>query len=117
MIRRPPRSTLFPYTTLFRSIRSERLVPGYGWERRRLDLPFFAAIDGAGRHVRGYGLIAYTHAVDERKGTESIGAPWPLVFRQRRLGERDWQVWRGFPLSRRSGGGGISARLLASPRY
>src|SRR5260370_25367016 len=26
MIRRPPRSTLFPYTTLFRSLR--RLVPG-----------------------------------------------------------------------------------------
>src|SRR2546430_11206869 len=24
MIRRPPRSTLFPYTTLFRSLRSER---------------------------------------------------------------------------------------------
>src|SRR3712207_7339155 len=37
MIRRPPRSTLFPYTTLFRS---KRLVPGYeapvyvAWSRR-----------------------------------------------------------------------------------
>src|SRR3712207_7426390 len=28
MIRRPPRSTLFPYTTLFRSKRSERPQPG-----------------------------------------------------------------------------------------
>src|SRR3712207_8114180 len=28
MIRRPPRSTLFPYTTLFRSHRYGRLVPG-----------------------------------------------------------------------------------------
>src|SRR3989442_6600225 len=27
MIRRPPRSTLFPYTTLFRSVPSERLTP------------------------------------------------------------------------------------------
>src|SRR3712207_7578902 len=27
MIRRPPRSTLFPYTTLFRSTRIEDLVP------------------------------------------------------------------------------------------
>src|SRR2546427_3313852 len=27
MIRRPPRSTLFPYTTLFRSIRLSGLVP------------------------------------------------------------------------------------------
>src|SRR3712207_7496209 len=28
MIRRPPRSTLFPYTTLFRSALSEELRPG-----------------------------------------------------------------------------------------
>src|SRR5438034_7162150 len=27
MIRRPPRSTLFPYTTLFRSLRSRRSLP------------------------------------------------------------------------------------------
>src|SRR5687768_11129911 len=27
MILRPPRSTLFPYTTLFRSIRSPQLIP------------------------------------------------------------------------------------------
>ena len=98
-------------------VRSERLVPGYGWERRRLDLPFFAAIDGAGRRVRSYGPFAYTHAVDERKGTESIGAPWPLVFRQRRLGERDWQVWRVFPFYGRSDVRGISSRFYAWPAY
>src|SRR5260221_3790824 len=28
MIRRPPRSTLFPYTTLFRSLRDERTAAG-----------------------------------------------------------------------------------------
>src|SRR5258708_31444014 len=28
MIRRPPRSTLFPYTTLFRSIEAARKAPG-----------------------------------------------------------------------------------------
>src|SRR5258705_10419036 len=40
MIRRPPRSTLFPYTTLFRSLRARaealtppRIVPGTGLER------------------------------------------------------------------------------------
>src|SRR2546428_4284268 len=27
MIRRPPRSTLFPYTTLFRSLRQRRVLP------------------------------------------------------------------------------------------
>src|SRR3989441_11068815 len=41
MIRRPPRSTLFPYTTLFRSLRNllER------------DLPFGAELEGVG-HAR-----------------------------------------------------------------
>src|SRR5258707_11161720 len=30
MIRRPPRSTLFPYTTLFRSVRNPVLRPDFG---------------------------------------------------------------------------------------
>src|SRR3712207_7892051 len=30
MIRRPPRSTLFPYTALFRSIRGGRVIDGTG---------------------------------------------------------------------------------------
>src|SRR3712207_9285801 len=30
MIRRPPRSTLFPYTTLFRSIAQQHLAPAAG---------------------------------------------------------------------------------------
>src|SRR5215203_5655387 len=41
MVRRPPRSTLFPYTTLFRSRRAGR-GPGRGGDRPR----------GGGRHVR-----------------------------------------------------------------
>src|SRR3712207_9423286 len=48
MIRRPPRSTLFPYTTLFRSlVLSARLIPGFflapaagvlvdRWDRKRV---------------------------------------------------------------------------------
>src|ERR1039457_7358842 len=39
MIRRPPRSTLFPYTTLFRSIhpgRPEHFVPGHARQACRL---------------------------------------------------------------------------------
>src|SRR2546421_3592670 len=35
MIRRPPRSTLFPYTTLFRSRRSRRAAAPRGTARRR----------------------------------------------------------------------------------
>src|SRR5258707_4226289 len=39
MIRRPPRSTLFPYTTLFRSRLSRRLLaqPFYGWVKYRCE--------------------------------------------------------------------------------
>src|SRR5260370_32172586 len=44
MIRRPPRSTLFPYTTLFRSV-----------EKRKLE---FRVLSDAGNEVaRGYGLV------------------------------------------------------------
>src|SRR2546421_8950013 len=41
MIRRPPRSTLFPYTTLFRSARGPHsaLVGGGGRDRRRRGAP------------------------------------------------------------------------------
>src|SRR3712207_7353397 len=35
MIRRPPRSTLFPYTTLFRSSASHRIVQGLCGSRTR----------------------------------------------------------------------------------
>src|SRR4029078_4643543 len=37
MIRRPPRSTLFPYTTLFRSRRNDLYSTSHDWCRRELD--------------------------------------------------------------------------------
>src|SRR2546427_8553153 len=54
MIRRPPRSTLFPYTTLFRSGLSHGHRDHWGgltgflhaWRRRlRRDLPFYGGVD------------------------------------------------------------------------
>src|SRR3712207_7521320 len=72
MIRRPPRSTLFPYTTLFRSERPEQLVihepchldtvdrpfdvdPGFGHgdERGRVDLEHRLGRSGGAGAVRG----------------------------------------------------------------
>src|SRR2546430_9924214 len=56
MIRRPPRSTLFPYTTLFRSERGRH----HGVD---------AAIDGAG--VKGFGTdVDDAHDRDRRSVTE-----------------------------------------------
>src|SRR2546425_9734911 len=53
MIRRPPRSTLFPYTTLFRSLRSDRnRVEYYQHANAResnvmnIDFPFHLSSDG-----------------------------------------------------------------------
>src|SRR3712207_7228941 len=67
MIRRPPRSTLFPYTTLFRSGRGVRIRRrGGGRDRRRTN--------GRGVHVRVRGrhtrtLGAGRPAARDRKST------------------------------------------------
>src|ERR1035438_5546798 len=47
MIRRPPRSTLFPYTTLFRSVVARQILEGFGANG--------IEGDGAGRRVIGIG--------------------------------------------------------------
>src|SRR5256885_10591610 len=59
MIRRPPRSTLFPYTTLFRSV----LDQGHGLVGAGGHL-------GGQRHGVGLGLARFGQAVDgDRKST------------------------------------------------
>src|SRR2546428_3600491 len=45
MIRRPPRSTLFPYTTLFRSVFHASDLPGAGAERDRVLLAALGSPD------------------------------------------------------------------------
>src|SRR3712207_7398453 len=70
MIRRPPRSTLFPYTTLFRSAESELRglglfqvdLPGGGEPEGRLR-------GGAGRPGRGVGVGQVLDQVPDRKST------------------------------------------------
>src|SRR3712207_7220103 len=75
MIRRPPRSTLFPYTTLFRSGRSEAAVrrssvillgssfaavPVAVWHRRR-DVERRVAVEEAGRLQQEAGVRSEEH--------------------------------------------------------
>src|SRR3989442_10927130 len=54
MIRRPPRSTLFPYTTLFRSLDRDvrRAPPGSGPPQRVVDRESVARHHDLGRHPR-----------------------------------------------------------------
>src|SRR3712207_7311894 len=65
MIRRPPRSTLFPYTTLFRSDRQHPARRGHG--ERGLYQPARAGTDAARGRVR-------VVAVDGDEGLERGGA-------------------------------------------
>src|SRR5438132_1812338 len=57
MIRRPPRSTLFPYTTLFRSVRRALPIAEAALE--------FAEREGAGDHGAGVLLVAHAHRRDQ----------------------------------------------------
>src|SRR3712207_8047647 len=69
MIRRPPRSTLFPYTTLFRS--AARLPQGAGLRRQAHEGGLQAGDQGAegtgsaGRSIRGREI----HRAEDRKST------------------------------------------------
>src|SRR2546425_8602574 len=64
MIRRPPRSTLFPYTTLFRSrepgdrrrARAASLVPARGHPRSRGAPPAGVSVQRAGTHRTAGGV-------------------------------------------------------------
>src|SRR5687768_17980431 len=58
MLRRPPRSTLFPYTTLFRSQRERRFQPA---QRGRVDRARFPLLPRA--------LDALAHGHEDRKST------------------------------------------------
>src|SRR2546422_7872994 len=63
MIRRPPRSTLFPYTTLFRSLRLSSLLVDNCGRRNRLLLPTEA--EGAS-HEGGAGTEVFGEEVNSR---------------------------------------------------
>src|SRR6266480_3353894 len=55
MIRRPPRSTLFPYTTLFRSRGPDRRGPSHGAKRLLVPSPLFHLFVDDIQRIRGGG--------------------------------------------------------------
>src|SRR3712207_9501218 len=104
MIRRPPRSTLFPYTTLFRSDRelSYSTPNGRFWHR--------ASFDGYGERRDG----TQWEPVDPGS-RETVGRGWPLAGGERgggallggRPGQRDLD-----PMAR---AGADETRVMSEP--
>src|SRR3712207_7772863 len=69
MIRRPPRSPLFPYTTLFRSQPRDDLAVGVDRDQRVVDLVVGVAIDERARPQR----VEVDHVVLEDEGHGPAG--------------------------------------------
>src|SRR5256886_14931748 len=89
MIRRPPRSTLFPYTTLFRSLiarhlrLADRTSLGYGLPRRaflrEMSLALIlgvASMLAVGGLMSALGVLGWAPAADFR-GVGPLGLPAP----------------------------------------
>src|SRR2546426_5090151 len=78
MIRRPPRSTLFPYTTLFRSNRTKLAK-----DQRELIRCVQAEIDRLGVEADGNGWRAKTflYCVRSEEHTSELQSPCNLVCR------------------------------------
>src|SRR5256885_8486896 len=97
MIRRPPRSTLFPYTTLFRSLFHKPRVRKF---RLRVFVErFHVGVGGGGVHVE----VTLLHVLD-RKSTRLNSSHLVIsyaVFCLKKIG-RDWRVSDGLDLCGRT---------------
>src|SRR5256885_15979136 len=96
MIRRPPRSTLFPYTTLFRSrprCGSRRPPPPRGRRRRALALELLEVLRNPFRH--GGGDLVLAQARGQERAVGGIGREARLDERseERRVGKECRSRW------------------------
>src|SRR5438034_3605947 len=76
MILRPPRSTLFPYTTLFRSL--DGILAGLEWTARAAEGSVETVNLGGGARVRLDRLIAL---IDRKSNTSELQSHSDLVCR------------------------------------
>src|SRR2546426_8598459 len=84
MIRRPPRSTLFPYTTLFRSRAGEPRAQLVREPRRRrhLDQLLMPALEGAVALAElAHGTAPVAHDLRSEEHTSELQSPCNLVCR------------------------------------
>src|SRR2546422_10112751 len=103
MIRRPPRSTLFPYTTLFRSV--EHVGDAVGREDVLLDLHPHEC-QGIGGVVYVMDSLRPVNRLSggvERRGDQGVSALLPIVGPPRPRGAADPAGRRGGPRPERGG--------------
>src|SRR5256885_7315251 len=77
MIRRPPRSTLFPYTTLFRSVHARDARRRAGFRRGHVRLRVLPAVASASRPGKG----PRTRPARSEEHTSELQSPCNLVCR------------------------------------
>src|SRR3712207_7602530 len=70
MIRRPPRSTLFPYTTLFRSLYTALSGPPNGWDRTKVDSNLAALRASSAYEVGDYDRLSIMEYFFEARSEE-----------------------------------------------
>src|SRR2546429_6821796 len=80
MIRRPPRSTLFPYTTLFRSLKSGALPAGYVLPPERALCERFGISRMTLRQAMG--LLDREGLIESRRGRGTVVTPARLRKQQ-----------------------------------
>src|SRR3712207_8775711 len=80
MIRRPPRSTLFPYTTLFRSVGHRH----HGFEPAQVTVgaPVFGELDAGARQIPGVRFELRFQPLEQREGVRSEEHTSELQSRQ-----------------------------------
>src|SRR2546429_4308616 len=82
MIRRPPRSTLFPYTTLFRSVHRQR-VQGRDREHVRIPLHHDVRVDRKSTRLNSsHGYISYAVFCLKKKNkprVRDLAEPEPAI--------------------------------------
>src|SRR5258708_23367016 len=81
MIRRPPRSTLFPYTTLFRSVQSDKRGVAAKRAEYAPDLFLKEALDFVDQHKGGPFLCWSTKSSRSEEHTSELQSPDHLVCR------------------------------------
>src|SRR5438034_6611963 len=81
MIARPPRSTLFPYTTLFRSLDLEVGRPGANQRQRVAHLCRRAAVGRAERRVRQQRDLGFDAEMRSEEHTSELQSHSDLVCR------------------------------------